>query len=201
MRHGAQLVSDTNSVSPEYLEMMGVKLIAGRLIRETDTADSPKVAVVDQTLANALWPGQNAIGHFFNMDDPAKPVWRQVVGVIAPTRNRSLDAAPRPSCFLPLAQTTGYVNFVVVETHASTAQVAQLLRSAVARVDADQGVFFVQSFSDLVGGTIAVRRFLFIGAPGRAHSLGGESPLHTRQGEVLAERQGCPSRGGIWRKL
>ena len=38
-------------------------------------------------------------------------------------------------------------------------------------------------------------------APGRAHSLGGESPLHTRQGEVLAERQGCPSRGGIWRKL
>jgi hypothetical protein len=41
----------------------------------------------------------------------------------------------------------------------------------------------------------------FIGAPGRAHSLGGESPLHTRQGEVLAEQQGCPSRGGIWRKL
>src|ERR1019366_1505729 len=38
-------------------------------------------------------------------------------------------------------------------------------------------------------------------APGRAHSLGGESPLHTRQGEVLAEQQGCPSRGGIWRKL
>src|SRR5271165_2684181 len=40
----------------------------------------------------------------------------------------------------------------------------------------------------------------FFGAPGRAHSLGGESPLHTRQGEVLAEPQGCPSRGGIRRK-
>src|SRR5579864_2427214 len=38
-------------------------------------------------------------------------------------------------------------------------------------------------------------------APGRAHSLGGESPLHTRQGEVLAERQRCPSRDGIGRKL
>ena len=159
---GARLVSDTDSVSPEYLEMMGVKLIAGRLIRETDTADSPKVAVVDQTLADALWPGQNAIGHFFNVDDPTKPVWRQVVGVITPTRNRSLDAAPRLSSFVPLAQTTDYVNFVVIKTQASTAQVAQLLRSAVASVDADQGVFFVQSFSDLVGGTIAVRRFLLI---------------------------------------
>jgi hypothetical protein len=48
-----------------------------------------------------------------------------VVGVIAPTRNRSLDAAPRPSSFVPLAQTTGYVNFVVLKTQASTAQVAQ----------------------------------------------------------------------------
>ena len=38
---------------------------------------------------------------------------------------------------------------------------------------------------------------VFIGAPGRAHSLGGESPLHARQGEVLAEPQGCPPRGGI----
>src|SRR5580704_9478258 len=42
---------------------------------------------------------------------------------------------------------------------------------------------------------------LDVGAPGRAHSLGGVSPLHTRQGEVLAEQQGCPSRGGIRRKL
>jgi len=40
----------------------------------------------------------------------------------------------------------------------------------------------------------------FVCAPGRAHPLGGESPLRTRQGEALAERQGCPSWGGIWRK-
>ncbi|MGA7258626.1 MAG: ADOP family duplicated permease [Terracidiphilus sp.] len=159
---GSQLVGDSNSVSPEYMEMMGVKLLAGRLIRESDTADSPKVVVVDQTLANALWPGQSAIGHFLNVDDPAKPVWRQVVGIIAPTRNHSLDEAAFPGVFLPLAQTTGYANFVVVKSHASTAQVAQLLRSAVARLDADQGVFFVQSFSGLIEDTVAVRRFLFI---------------------------------------
>jgi len=41
----------------------------------------------------------------------------------------------------------------------------------------------------------------FCCASGRARSLGGESPLNTRQGEVLAERQGCPLRGGIWKKL
>jgi len=41
----------------------------------------------------------------------------------------------------------------------------------------------------------------FVGAPGRAHVLGGESPLHTRQGEVSAERQGCRGRLRIRRKL
>jgi putative ABC transport system permease protein len=159
---GPQLVGDVDSVTPQYMEMMGVKLLAGRLIRETDTAHAPMVVVVDQSLADALWPGQNAIGHFLDLDDPAKPVWRQVVGVIAPTRNHSLDIAPHPSSFVPLAQTTGFVNFVVIKSRASTAQVAELLRSAVASVDADQGVFFVQSFSGLVEDTIAVRRFLFI---------------------------------------
>ena len=161
-QRGSQLVGDSNPVSPEYLEAMGVKLMAGRLILESDTGDAPKIAVVDETLAKALWPGQNAVGHFLNVDDPAKPVWRQVVGVIAAVRNHSLDTAAYPSVFLPLAQTTGYVNFVVIQSQASTAQVAQLVRSAVASVDADQGVFFVQSISDLVGGTVAVRRFLFI---------------------------------------
>jgi hypothetical protein len=48
------------------------------------------------------------------------------------------------------------------------------------------------------GNTIRCSRFLC--APGRAHSFEGESPLRTRQGESLAERQGCPSRGGIRRK-
>lgn len=159
---GAGLIGDSNAVTPEYLEMMGVKLIAGRLIQETDAADSPKVVVVDQTLANALWPGRSAIGHFLNVDDPAKPVWRQVVGVIAPTRNHSLDVAAYPSVFLPQVQTTGLANFTVIKSQASTAQVAQMLRSAVASLDAGQGVFFVQSFSDLTADTIAVRRFLFL---------------------------------------
>jgi putative ABC transport system permease protein len=161
-QRGVQLAGDTVSASPQYLEAMGIRLLGGRLIRESDSAGSPKVVVVDQTLADALWPGQSAIGHLLNLDDPAKPVWRQVVGVVAPTRNRALDSAPRPSTFLPLAQTTDYVNFVIVRTRDSTPQVAQILRSAVASVDADQGVFFVQSFSDLIAGTIAVRRFLFL---------------------------------------
>ena len=157
----AGIDADSNDVSSGYLEAMGVRLIRGRLIAKTDTRDAPKVVVVDEDLARALWPGESPIGQMINVDDPAKPVWRRVVGVLAPMRNISLDMAARPGVFIPADQSTGYVNFVVVKSLGSTREVAQFIKDAVASVDANQGVFFVQSMPELIGGTIALRSFLF----------------------------------------
>ncbi|MGH9589032.1 MAG: ABC transporter permease [Terracidiphilus sp.] len=154
--------ADLNAVSSGYLKAMGVKPMRGRLIAQTDTGDAPKVAVIDETLARRLWPGENAIGKRINVDDPAKPVWRHVVGILAPMRNKSLDVVARPSVFIPIGQSTGYVNFIVVKSANSPRQVAQRIKDAVASVDASQGVFFVQSMPDLIGDTISVRRFLFL---------------------------------------
>ncbi len=158
----AGIDADSNDVSPGYLEAMGVRLIRGRLIAKTDTREGPKVVVVDENLVWALWPGEDPIGQMINVDDPAKPVWRRVVGVLAPMRNISLDMAARPGVFIPADQSTGYVNFVVVKSPDSTREVARLIKDAVASVDAGQGVFFVQSMQGLIGDTIAVRRFLFL---------------------------------------
>lgn len=91
-------------VSSQYLEAVGVRLICGRLIRKSDTATTPKIAVIDEDLAWQLWPGQDALGKLVNIDDPAKPVWREVVGVIASTRNRSFDIDVRPGVFVPMSQ-------------------------------------------------------------------------------------------------
>jgi predicted permease len=160
---GSGISADFNAVSSGYLEAMGVRLIRGRFVAETDIANSPKVAVIDEGLARALWPGENPLGQLINTDDPAKPVWRQVVGVVSPTRNKSLDVVARPGVFVPLDQTTGYVNFVVVKTSASTQETARLLKEAVSSVDTNQGVFFIQSLPNLIGDTIAVRQCLFFG--------------------------------------
>lgn len=160
--HDAGISADFNAVSAGYLEAMGVRLIRGRLLAETDVADTPKVAVIDENLAEAFWPAQNPVGQLINTDGPVKPIWRQVVGVVAPTRNKSLDVAARPGVFVPLNQTTGYVNFVVLKTAAAPPEAAHLLKDVIAGVDPSQGVFLVQSLPDLINGTIAVRRFLFV---------------------------------------
>jgi putative ABC transport system permease protein len=155
------ILADSNGVSSGYLEAMGVRLLRGRLLAETDMANSPKVAVIDESLAAALWPGENPLGKLINSNDPTQPIWRQVVGVVAPLHNKSLDVAARPALFLPLAQAGGYVNFVVIKTHAPSDEAARLLRKVVAGVDPNQGVFFTQSFAGLIGDTIAIRQFLF----------------------------------------
>jgi putative ABC transport system permease protein len=154
--------ADLNEVSPGYLEAVGVGLIRGRLIGEGDTASTPQIAVIDSSLANGLWPGQNPIGKQIDAGDPAKPVWREVVGVVAPMHNRALDAAERPGVFLPLSQGNGYVNFLVLKSPAPPDETARLLRKVVSGVDSDQGVFFAQSMPQLIGDSIATRRFLFI---------------------------------------
>jgi predicted permease len=154
--------ADFNEVSSGYLEAMGVRLIRGRFVSEADTANTSRVAVIDENLAKELWPGQNPLGKLINTDDPAKPVWRQVAGVVAPTRNRSLDVAARPGVFVPLSQGTGWVNFVVVKSPAAPEETAHLLKNAVASVDSNQGVFFAQSMPQLMQDSIAIRHFLFV---------------------------------------
>ena len=154
--------ADFNAVSAGYLEAIGIRLLRGRLVAETDTANTPKVVVIDENLAKTLWPSQNPIGQLINTDDPTKPIWRQVVGVVAPARNQSIDLVARPGVYVPLSQTNAYVNFIVLKTSAAPREAARLLKDVVAGVDADQGVFFVQSLPDLIDGTIATRRFLFV---------------------------------------
>jgi putative ABC transport system permease protein len=154
--------ADFNAVSADYLEAMGVRLLRGRFVSKTDTASTPNVAVIDESLAHALWPRSDPLGRSINTSDPQHPVWRQVVGVVAPTRNVSIDLVARPGVFVPLDQTTGNVNFVVIKTTLAPNRAAQLLKDAVATVDANQGVFFFQSLQSLVSDTIAVRRFLLV---------------------------------------
>jgi len=154
--------TDFDEVSPGYLEAMGVRLTNGRTFTEADTANTPKVAVIDTDLAKKLWPEQNPLGKLINTDDPAKPVWRQVVGVVAPTRNRSLDITARPSVYVPLSQGAGWVNFVIVKSLAPPEETTRLLKSIVSSVDPNQSVFFAQSMSQLIQDSIATRHLLLV---------------------------------------
>jgi putative ABC transport system permease protein len=97
-------------VSPSYLSTARVPLRAGRNFTIQDTRDKALVAIINETLARAMWPGENPIGKRFSCcegngpNDRITPTWHEVVGVVGDVRARGLDRDIVPVFYIPVAQ-------------------------------------------------------------------------------------------------
>jgi predicted permease len=85
---------DQRTVGGRYFEVMQIPLLKGRLFDERDTRDTPRVVVIDDHMASALWPGEEAIGKRLRrggMDAAADAPWLTVVGVVGRVKQYTLD--------------------------------------------------------------------------------------------------------------
>jgi len=92
-----------NSVTPDYLKTMRIKLRAGRELQEADREDAPRVAMINQVMANRLWPGRDPVGKRFRMQR-AGDVWWEVAGVVSDGKYFALFEPPLPYFYVPSAQ-------------------------------------------------------------------------------------------------
>jgi predicted permease len=116
---GRPVTLDWNIVTPGFFETMRIRLVEGRGFTDDDRQGAPAVAVVNETLANRLWPGQSAIGRrLLNRQQPFAPDIRlEVVGVEKDLKYRSLGEGPRNFIYVPLAQRfNSRLNLVVRRT-------------------------------------------------------------------------------------
>ena len=91
-------------ISDGYLETMHIPLLQGRDFTEHDTDGTKKVILINQTMARALWPGENPIGKTVLYVDPE----REVVGVVGDVRHLSLEEASGLEMYLPVRQSTDH---------------------------------------------------------------------------------------------
>ncbi len=92
-----------NLVSPGYFETLGIRLLHGRDISETDRQNSTRVAVINQIMAEHFWPGKDPIGERFSLeDDLAHPL--EVVGVVHNSRSADLTSPEGPFFYMAFAQ-------------------------------------------------------------------------------------------------
>ncbi|MDQ3197964.1 MAG: ABC transporter permease, partial [Verrucomicrobiota bacterium] len=114
---GDEPAADFNGVSPRYFETVGTRLIVGRAFNMHDTAESPKVFIINQTMARALFGNENPIGRRITQAGSETPAWGQVVGVAADVR--SIFPEPHPVTFQlyqPMAQEPRPYNEIAVRT-------------------------------------------------------------------------------------
>jgi putative ABC transport system permease protein len=145
--------------SPGYFPLMGIPILRGRDFADTDRRESPRVAIINETLARRHFPSEDPIGKRVTIGVMSRPEAREIVGVVRDVRPLGLDVAPRPELFVPWAQNlTGSVTFVVA-TEGNPAAVLPALREEVARVNAEQAVYHTGTVAEMIADTLVPMRF------------------------------------------
>jgi putative ABC transport system permease protein len=148
--------------TPGYFRAMDIRLLHGRLFDERDTAKSPPVVIIGESLAARLWPGQNAIGRrliTYGAPGEAKsPVWQTVVGVVGDARYREVETT-RFDLYLPYRQAPNQVQHFMVRVSGDPRPAISALPSTIAAVDPEARIDAISTMDDVVGRAFAPWRF------------------------------------------
>jgi predicted permease len=137
-------------VDENFFETMGVSLVRGRGFRETDSADAPRVAVVNEQFAQHYWPGKDALGKRIRVQDPKNPnsPWVEIVGVAKTGKYIWIAEPPTEFLYLPYRQDVRSRMILVSQSVGESASLAAPLREVVHGLDANQPVFNVRTMED-----------------------------------------------------
>jgi putative ABC transport system permease protein len=135
------------TVGDNYFDTAGIHIVRGRGFLATDTATSPRVAVVNEELANRYWPGKDPVGQRFRIDSRSGP-WVDVVGVAKTIKYLWIAEAPTEFLYLPLAQHPQKSMTLLAESIAGPLSLVAPLREAVRGLDANQPIYNVRSYED-----------------------------------------------------
>jgi len=164
IREGVPMTPDnaTNarhlSIASDYLQTLQIPLKAGRVFTDHDNLESTRVAIVNETLAQQLWPGESAIGKRL-IEWRDEKFMREVVGVVGDTR-QSLDKKPWQELYVPYAQDGGMWSdlSLVVRTNGDPAAMAGPVRDAIRSVDKGIPTYNLKTMNDIVSTSAAPRR-------------------------------------------
>jgi predicted permease len=158
------------TVSPEYFATLGMRLERGRLLEEQDASGSSRAVIINQHMADRLWPHQNPLGrHLMNVVDEQKPAqWDPkdasvVVGVVSNTRDGSLATDFGDEAFFPMtAANEQPVMYLLSRTRETTQEAAAGLRQTVAAINPQVPVTRVRTLNEVVAATESAPRSLTI---------------------------------------
>ena len=157
------MLARASVVTPEYFATMRIPVRRGRGFAADDRLGAPRVAVVSERFARALWPGESPIGRQFPLGNPrGLPEPATVVGVIGDLRTGALDqTVDRPEIYVSTEQETALPEmWVVARTRTgSPLRLAGAIRDAVRLADAEQPIGDIVSLGQLIDRQTAARRF------------------------------------------
>jgi len=151
-----------DEVSDGLFTTLGTPLLRGRFFSPVeDRPESPRVAIINETMARRLWFGRDALGQRFRLGTPASQApWFTVVGVVGDMRRQGLENEPSAQMFEPLAQNPSRLGTLLVRTSDDDPlKIVGVLRTAIRGTDARAHVYGVTSLEQRLGAFLTQRRF------------------------------------------
>ena len=153
---GERPKSEFNGITPGYFETLGIPIRAGRDFDRTDTLERPRVAIINETLARAAFPGESPLGK--RLRRGTKGPWLEIVGVVADTRWQDPSQPPPAVIFAASSQGAGGSLSLLIRTSLDEASLSSTLRTLVNDVNPTVPLRF-ETMEKLFATALAYPRF------------------------------------------
>jgi predicted permease len=144
------------SITPGLFQALGIPLLSGRDFQETDTSDSPPVAIIDEPLARYYWPDGDALGK--RIETTGNLQWMTIVGICGGVNQNSLAEEKQPHLYFPMAQSPAPRAFLVMRTMGSPTAAIPTVRTEIKQLDPDLPIYLVRSMTEILWQTLSTQR-------------------------------------------
>ncbi len=145
------------NTGPNYFHTMGIPLVEGRDFTNGDDAAASPVAIINQTLARRLWPGQTALGK--RLIDIRERAVLDVVGIAGDVKRFGLGEEVRPEVYFPYSQRPRWAIFFLLRTGADSGAVAAALKQRISSTDPELIVSGISTMDQRIGRALKRPRF------------------------------------------
>jgi predicted permease len=164
-REGEEAPTGSHVMAGQTLfETLGISLVDGRLFDASDGPETPYVMVIDETMAQRYWPGEDPLGRRIRLGDDQDP-YATIVGVVTPARFDGLTKQA-PTFYQLDRQAARHHSFLLgtmtlfTRTKGDPLELAGAVRDAVRSLDPDLPILSMQSMAQIVGHSVAGPRFI-----------------------------------------
>jgi putative ABC transport system permease protein len=151
-------VAEMLVVSPGYFDTLATALVAGRDIGADDVRGRPNVVLANRAFAERFFPGENPVGArltlCWSVENPV-----EIIGIVGNARQTQLRKAPKPTLFIPNAQSPMYFANLVVRSSGDPRQIAASVQSAIHHVNPQQAISSVRTLDEVFSDSVAEPRF------------------------------------------
>jgi putative ABC transport system permease protein len=150
--------AEYRAVTPEYFNALSIPLVKGRVFSDRDGPETPRVFVINETMARLFFPNEDPIGKRMRLgysDDTG-----EIIGIVGDVKHTSLDAQVREEVYSPYYQPPFWLDITLVaRTTGDPMNLAGAVRNEVRAVDKDQSITRIRTMEAVIAGSVAQPRF------------------------------------------